>query len=90
VADRAIIPSLFWRTIIFGGITIEVDAFDVESGVNRVEFFIDDTLKHVSTGWPYEWFWNEWTFGFYTLKARAYDNAGHSNIDRVEVYILNF
>jgi uncharacterized repeat protein (TIGR01451 family) len=89
IADRAIMPTLR-RPIILGGITLEAVAMDDESGINRVEFLIDNDIKNISHGWPYEWSWNENSFGFYTIKARAYDNAGNSDIDSIDVYIINF
>ncbi len=89
IADRAIMPTLR-RPIILGGITLEAVAMDDESGINRVEFLIDNDIKNISHGWPYEWSWNENSFGFYTIKARAYDNAGNSDIDSMDVYIINF
>jgi len=89
IADRAIMPTLR-RPIILGGITLEAIAMDDESGMDRVEFIIGNDIRNVSLGWPYEWFWNENSFGFYSIKARAYDNAANSNIDSIDIYIINF
>ena len=63
---------------------------DDESGIDKVEFIIGNDLKNIDTDWPYEWFWNENSFGFYSIKVRAYDTAGNSNIESIDVYIINF
>jgi len=89
IADRAILPTL-WRPIILGGITLEAIVMDDESGIDRVEFVIGNDLKNIDTDWPYEWFWNENSFGFYNIKVRAYDTAGNSNIESIDVYVINF
>jgi hypothetical protein len=88
VMDRAIMPTLL-RTLIFGGITLQAEVADYESGVDRVLFFVDEQLKNSSSNRPHEWFWDENSFGIYTIKARAYDCAGNSNIDSINLFIVN-
>ncbi len=89
IADRAIMPTLR-RPIILGGITLEAVAMDDESGIDRVEFLIYSNLKSSDEDWPYEWFWDEVTFGLYTIKAKAYNNVGNTDIDTIDIYIINF
>jgi uncharacterized repeat protein (TIGR01451 family) len=89
IADRAIIPTL-WKPIILGGITIEAIAMDDQSGIDRVEFLINNDLQTTDDTWPYEWFWDDLSFGLYTLKAKAYNNMGNSDVDSISVYIINF
>jgi|GEM_PF-3746211 len=89
IADRAIMPTLR-RPIILGGITLEAIAMDDESGIDRVEFLINNNLKSFDESWPYEWFWDELSFGLYTLKAKAYNNVGNTDVDTIDIYIINF
>ena len=89
IADRAILPTL-WRPIILGGITLEATAMDDESGIDRVEFLVNNNIKSSDETWPYEWFWDEISFGLYTLKAKAYNNAGNTDVDSINIYIMNF
>jgi parallel beta-helix repeat protein len=77
------------RTILIGAITIEVDAKDAQSGIARVEFYIDtvNQPKYNDTQAPYRW---TWTHGSllkhkHTIIAVAYDNAGNVNADVIDV-----
>jgi hypothetical protein len=59
-----------------GTITVEAEASD-ESGVNRVEFYVDDEYKSCDDTAPYTFNWNTQTAlnGLHTVKAVAFDNA---------------
>ena len=78
----------WWRTIIIGGIDIEVDAYD-KDGIDKVEFYIDKKLKSTDTTEPYAWTWDERAFGSHMIKVKAYDNVGNSNTARIRVLIFN-
>jgi hypothetical protein len=60
VFDREIMPIA--RTIIIGGITIEVDAHSME-GIDKAEFYIEDVLRHSDYEEPYSWLWDETVLG---------------------------
>jgi len=55
-----------------------------------VEFLVNNNIKSSDETWPYEWFWDEISFGLYTLKAKAYNNAGNTDVDSINIYIMNF
>ena len=78
------------RTIIIGAINIEVDAIDNQSGIEKVEFYIDDQLKETDVSEPYCWMWDEQIpFRFqHTIKVVAYDNV--ENIASEELTVLEF
>jgi len=87
--DLRLLPFLLrQRTIIFGAVTIEVDAFD-SSGVEKVEFYIDAGSSPEETVYdePYSWTLTGGSFirGKYTITAVAYDNAGNINTDVIVV-----
>ena len=88
IADREIIPTL--KPIIIGGITIKVFATDYETGIEKVEFYIDGMLKRVDTTSPYVWLWNERAIGNYIISVIAYDKAGNTNSDWLLIFIINF
>ncbi|KYK30504.1 MAG: hypothetical protein AYK22_03695 [Thermoplasmatales archaeon SG8-52-3] len=67
--------SILNRTIIYGPVNIEVDV-NSTSGVNRVEFYINDKLKENDTIAPYGFRWAPIISGPYTIKAVAYDYLG--------------
>jgi hypothetical protein len=87
IFDREIIPIPL--TIVIGPITIEVEAHDEESGMDRAEFYIDDELRYTDYEEPYEWLWDETVFERHTIKVIAYDNAGNSGSDEIDVIIFN-
>jgi|GEM_PF-3558157 len=88
VNDRKIIPFIF--PIIIGSITIEVDVIDNETGVKKVDFYIDDELKATDTIEPYAWKWGGTYFGLHTIKIVAYDNAGNYGEHEEKVFIINW
>lgn len=90
IFDRKIIPLLFDRTMIIGSITIEVNATDNLSGIDKVEFFIDEESKYNDTTSPYNWSWDETAFFRHSIKVVAYDEAGNEAIDEIEARIFNF
>gem|GEM_PF-1415760 len=80
----------FFMTIVYGEITVIAEAYDNESGVNRVEFWIDSELRYTDDKPPYEWLWSEKGFFQRKLKAVAYDNAGNSAQDSLSLWKIQF
>jgi len=75
--------------LIIGGITIVAEAYDNETGINRVEFYIDEWRRATDYDEPYEWLWDETAFMKHTIKVVAYDNAENSAMKEREVWIFN-
>ena len=81
----------FSYPLIFGQITIRVEAKDNGSGISKVEFYINDILKGNVSEAPYEYLWDEAAFGFFTLEVKTYDKVGHMNNDILrDFFIINF
>ncbi|RLI99155.1 MAG: hypothetical protein DRP08_07525, partial [Candidatus Aenigmatarchaeota archaeon] len=76
--------------LIIGPITIEAEATDTDGDITQVEFYINDELKNTTNQKPYQYYWNEKTFGLKTIKVKAYDNQGLTNEDTIKIFILNF
>jgi hypothetical protein len=76
IFNKPILP--FRMPIVIQSITIEVNASDNQSGIDRVEFYIDGVLKGNDSSAPYSYDWNEIRSGKRTIKVTAYDNAGNS------------
>lgn len=55
--------------------TITADAAD-DSGISKVEFYVDWTLQATLTSPPYDFDWSNGTSGPHTVAAMAYSNAG--------------
>jgi hypothetical protein len=67
------------RTIIFGSITIEVDATD-NFKINSVEFYVDGKLEKTISEQPIEWYTNL-PRGNHHLEVIVYDGAGNTASD---------
>jgi hypothetical protein len=82
---------IFITTFVIGKIVVTVTATDSESGVNRVEFYIDNDLKSVDSSGPspYTWTWLERGLFFpYVLKVTAVDNCGNEKSVDMRVWKL--
>jgi hypothetical protein len=85
------------NTIIYGPITIVANA-SAPSGIEKVEFYIDDVLKDTVTQEPYSYLWHPFIqFNGLSLKHRikvvAYDNLGNNasaelNVTKWRFHIL--
>ena len=83
-------PWLFRQHILLiGDITVDVEASDAQSGIEKVEFIIDDSNhpEFTDTQEPYSWSWSKGSFFYHkhTIIVVAYDNAGNPNYDMIEV-----
>ncbi len=83
ILDTKILPCS--EPIIFGKITIQVEASQDPYGIDRVEFFIDDKLQASNTTAPFSWTWRKLAVFTHTIKVIAYDKSGNRNIDYAEV-----
>ncbi|MBN1280808.1 MAG: hypothetical protein JXA00_04080 [Candidatus Thermoplasmatota archaeon] len=72
--------------VILGTVDVNVTATDNDSGIDRVEFYVDNQLKTSDPSAPYSWVWSERAFFYYTLKVVAYDKAGNSDYKELKVW----
>jgi hypothetical protein len=83
-----ILPRIFRLTKIIGPITIEANATDADSGIEKVEFYINGKYMGNDTSEPYSYNW-KWSrphlFHLFIIKVIAYDNAGNTDVNRVIV-----
>ena len=85
------IQSLISNQTINGTVTIVVETNDKE-GINRVEFYIDDSLFFTDTESPYEYAWNTTEYedsSDYTIKVVSYDNSENSAEFQIVVWVDN-
>ena len=81
--DMRILP--FSKPVIIGKITIQVEATQEPFGIDRVEFYVDDTLKATDTEPPYEWAWSTPAFFKHTIRVIAYDTSGKNSEKSIDV-----
>ncbi len=77
------------QTIIIGSITIEAEAADTASGMQQVEFYVDDDLQETVSDVPFEWQWDEFAVGTSTLKVAAVDSAGNTAVVERTIRMFN-
>lgn len=75
----------FFQPVIIGIIKIQVDASDY-SGIDRVEFYINNEYVGKSTSTPYNWIWSDILFFKHFLKVVAVDNLGLTAEHEMEVW----
>lgn len=68
--DRSLMP-LNTMTAVIGAVTIHGDAY-AEFGVTEVRYIVEETLEGVCEQPPYEWHFDGYGFGKYTIKLEAY------------------
>lgn len=81
---------LFKNALIIGKITIEANAIDTDSGIDRISFLIDGEEQAEITTSPYTFLWTRFSLPFisHTISIVAYDEAG--NNARQDVKALKF
>jgi len=79
----------FPTPVILGWIFVKVNATDNETGIDHIDFYLDDKLYEIATMsvLPFEWLWYEQTFFKHTMRAVAYDKEGNSvSSDEITVH----
>jgi leucyl aminopeptidase len=74
---QALMPLPFGVTVVLGGLTVAAAASDDDTGMDRVEFYLDGVLQDTDDQAPYEFMWDEAALFRHTLGVRAYDRAGN-------------
>ncbi|RLG81100.1 MAG: hypothetical protein DRO09_02290, partial [Thermoprotei archaeon] len=79
------------QSYVRGIITVIVNAYDNETGVEKVEFYLNGTLVFTDYDYPYEYAWN--TTGYpdetYKIKVIAYDEASNTAEHEIMVIVDN-
>jgi len=88
IFGKKILPRFIRPALIIGKITIEANATDEDSGIERVDFYINGKLKGNDTTAPYEYLW-KWNrprlFHIFIIKVVAIDFNGNEASDKMLV-----
>jgi len=78
--------QLLKNALIIGKITIEVNAIDTESGIDRILFLIDGKEQAEITTAPYTFLWTRFSLPFisHTISVVAYDEAGNNACQNIK------
>jgi len=82
IFDRKILPSFV--NIVIGKITIQAHAYDNESGIKSVAFYVDGEMLCNDTSYPYECEYK--SFGIHDIVVKAYDYS--LNVATAETKII--
>lgn len=91
IFGRPLFETLFKNTVLIGKTTVVAEAED-DSGIEKVEFYIDDELQHADTEAPYEYtltklsFFKELFFHKHKITVVAYDDTGKTTSVDLEFY----
>jgi len=89
ISNNKILPLLF--IVAIGDITIQANVSDSGgSGLEKVEFYLDDTLMETftSSSNSYQWTWDTIAFFKHKITIKAYDHSG--NINTIDIDIFKF
>jgi PKD repeat protein len=86
--ERRVVSASF--TAVVGNIDVEVTGDDALSGIARVDFLCDGVVRGNDTTEPYIWSWQDFSFGWHTLKVVACDRAGNEAQASERVFLINF
>ena len=79
----------FIYSIVLNEVTILVNASDNETGIERVEFYIDGNLRETDVSPPYNYLWNDNLTKKHNIEVKAYDYAGNSASKKIDVIKAN-
>lgn len=86
INNNKILP-FFLPLIIIGDMNIVVEASDGVSGMDCVEFYINDELMYIDYEIPYNYLWSvAVTLKFFSIEVKAYDVAGNSVSDKILLF----
>jgi len=76
---------------VIGKVTVEVSVNDAQTGVEKVEFYVNNKLEYTDYVLPQSYSWSECSFGkTYNFKVKAYDYSGNSATDDVTLRVFSF
>ena len=77
------------KTMILGKIDIIADAMDMDTGIAKVEFYVDGDIKSTISSPPYQWMWDEFVMGNHEIRIVAKDFAGNKGSEVRNLLIFN-
>lgn len=81
---------IYFKTMVIGSIKVEVKAYDQQSGMHHVDFFVDDIYMASDDVPPYSWIWDEDTlYDTHELMVVAYDNENNTAFATQKVTVIN-
>ena len=80
----------FSYPFVIGQITFQADVSDNGSGVQKVDFYLENELEATVIEPPYDWLWDRAATGFFNVEIKVYDYAGHTvSAEIADLFIIN-
>ncbi len=80
----------FSYPFIIGQITFETEVSDTGSGIEQVEFYLENELKANVSEAPYRWLWDRSATGFFDVEVKTIDRVGHIGTAEItDLFIIN-
>jgi hypothetical protein len=79
--------SIFGKTILLGRTTINANITD-DSGIVKVEFYINEKLVKTFNTPPYQWTWHQLAFGKKTITIKVYDDQGKTSSASIDTFVI--
>lgn len=73
-------------TIVFGKVTIEAQAYDDKTEIEKVEIYIGNEIAKTDVSEPYSYSWTQQGFGLYNVRVVAYDSFSNTATDSIIVW----
>ncbi|MEA3458600.1 MAG: Ig-like domain-containing protein [Candidatus Thermoplasmatota archaeon] len=86
INNNQIFAFPFQTAFVLGDLTVKASAYDEQTSIDKIEFYIDGVLKHSCDEKPYTFPFTEDIKGKFSLKVTAYDQA--DNQKEIEMVIL--
>lgn len=77
------------RIIIIGPLIVKVDVYNNETGINHMEFLVDNVSEDISYQQPFIFIWNEKSFDIHDIGVIAYEDDGMVFDTKGDIFIVN-
>jgi len=82
------IYKLGFLTFVIGGLTLEIEAKDDKTKVEKVDIYIGNKLVKTDRIEPFDWHWKKPAFGRFSIKVVAYDSFSQYATDTINLWKL--
>jgi len=76
----------FFMPFVIGSVTINFTKFDNESGIEKIELYLDDEIIGEFNHELVSWFWYGTSFGSHQIKIIVWDKVDNSQSDEITVW----
>jgi len=87
ILGNPIRKSMFGKTILLGRTTIIANISD-DSGIAKVEFYVNEKLMKTINTPPYQWIWHQLAFGKKTITIKVYDDQGKTSSASIGAFVI--